>query len=520
MTFALNFTRGMSLGVLAAALTLGSVSAQNGSNYDLLSNSFDAAYVGIGAGGGQTAVDGILTHIRGENLKGSHMTQLGDFGYRQPKFRETMCVFNAGPVTTALRFPALMFVEMASTGGAGAAGNGNKPLVFTNPACKPGGPQFPLGASGAVPYGTVPGATANFILSLTPSGIPGIPTSTLLLLPNDALAGTGPNNGTATLIAAASASLPIASTGFCWAVQFTWNPSALASLDDVDSWEHYLENSADGNQYWGVSDDELNIWQSSSVVLDGGGTGLIGLPANFDYGFTSSTVEPTTKASLAPVGANAAGVYYAQTVNVVKENGAPAINLNGGFDVGRGSEVLSLSGTKGVANPATLLGNQDPTAAGKTPTIGFATWDNGGDHNGSVRLGFLSIDLIALSPTPAKPSTDVGVIKPFFGIRIPVVSAGLLQGITNLSFGLFGTKTSGTAWPDPDGFPPGTFGVQATGAASNQFPTTGLTVCPVVVSLPVNITYGSVGRKDGPGGVTYNPAIADTSGMRELFLFD
>ena len=520
MTFALNFKRGISLGVLATALTLGSVSAQNGSNYDMESNSFDFAFIGIGAGGTQTAVDGLLTHIRGENLKGSHKTQLGDFGYRNPKFRETMCVFNAGPGgITALRFPALLFIEMGTTGAAGPAGNGNKPVVFTNPACANPGPQFPLGASGAVPYGTVPGSTANFVLTLMPSGLPGIPTSTVAVLPNDGLVGTQAN-GTATIIAAASASLPIASTGFCWAVQFTWNPSALASLDDVDSWEHYLENSADGNQYWGISDDEETIWQSSSVILDSGATALLALPANMDYGLTMATVEPTTKASLAPVGANAAGVYYAQVAGVVKENGAAAINLNGGFDVGRGSEVLSLSGKKGVANPNTLLGNQDPTAAGKTPTLGFATWDNGGDHNGSVRLPWLSVDLIALSPTPAKPSSDVGVIKPFFGIRIPVVSAGLLQGLTKTTFGLFGTKTTNVPWPDPDGFPPGTFGVLPIASASNQFPTTGLTVCPVVISLPVNITYGTSGRKDGPGGLTFNPSIADTSGTRELFLFD
>lgn len=509
MTFALNFTRGISLGALAAALTLGSVSAQNGTNYDQVTNSFDAAFIGIGAGGTQTAADGILTHIPGENLKGSHMTLLGDFGYRNPQFREVMCVFNAGPGgVTALRFPDLLFVEMDGT-------NGNAPPVFTNPACKAGGPQFPLGTSGAVPYGLAAGTTANFALYLNPTAFgvaPGV-----FILPNNSPP-AGPQ--TATLIAAASANLPIASTGFCWGVQFTWNPSALASLDDVDSWEHYLKNSADGNQYWGISDDDENIWQSSTVGLDGGATALFTLPANFDYGLLMSTVEPSTKASLAPVGANAAGVYYAQTVGVVKENGAAALNLNGGFDVGSGSKVLSLSGKKGVANPATLLGNQDPTAAGKTPTVGFATWDNGGDHNGSVRLPWLSIDLIALSPSPANPDTDVGVIKPFFGIRIPVVSAGILQGITNLSFGLFGTKTTANGWPDPDGFASGAFGVAAIASASNQFPTTGLTVCPVVVSLPVNITYGTSGRKDGPGGLTFNPAIADTSGSRELFLFD
>lgn len=517
MTFALNFTRGISLGALAAALTLGSVSAQNGTNYDVLSNSFDAAFIGIGAGGAQTGADGILTHIPGENLKGSHMTQLGDFGYRNPQFREVMCVFNAAPggiAVTALRFPALIFVEMDGM-------NGNAPLVFTNPHCSNNGSgaQFPLGASGAVPYGTVPNSTAQFVLFSGGAGI-GVEPGTLILMPNDGIVGSPAGGGQATLIAAASANLPIASTGFCWGVQFTWNPSALASLDDVDSWDHYLRNSNDGNQYWGVSDDELNIWQSSTVGTDGGVATLYALPANFDYGLLMSTVEPTTKASLAPVGANAAGVYYAQTTNVVKENGAAALNLNGGFDVGRGSQVLSLGGKSGVANPTTGLGNQDPTAALKQPTIGFATWDNGGDHNGSVRLGWLSIDLIALSPTPANPATDVGVIKPFFGIRVPVVSAGILQGITNLSFGLFGTKTSGTTWPDPDGFPPGTFGVQATASASNQFPTTGLKVCPQVVSLPVNITYGTSGRKDGPGGLTFNPAVADTSGTRELFLIN
>lgn len=509
MTFALNLTRGLSLGALAAALTLGSVSAQNGTNYDVLSNSFDVAFIGVGAGGTQTAADGILTHIPGENLKGSHVVAFsGTFGYRNPQFREVMCVFNfapGGPAVTALRFPALIFVEMDGT-------NGNVPPVFTNPHCSNNGAgaQFPLGTSGAVPYGLAAGTTANFALYLNPTAFGTAPGVFVL-----------PNNGagqTATLIAAASANLPISSTGFCWAVQFTWNPSALASLDDVDSWEHYLQNSHDGNQYWGMSNDELNIWQSQSVLLDAGATALAAFPANIDYGLLMSTVEPTTKASLAPVGANAAGVYYAQTVNVVKENGAAALNPNGGFDVGRGSQVLSLSGKSGVANPTTLLGNQDPTAALKVPTLGFATWDNGGDHNGSVRLGWVSVDTLGL--LGGNPDTDAGVINGPFGVRLPVVSAGFPQGITFLCFTLFGTKTSGTTWPDPDGFPPGTFGVQATASASNQFPTSGLKTCPAVVAIPVNVTYGSSGRKDGPGALTFNPAIADTSGTRELFLIN
>ena len=38
--------------------------------------------------------------------------------------------------------------------------------------------------------------------------------------------------------------------------------------------------------------------------------------------------------------------------------------------------------------------------------------------------------------------------------------------------------------------------------------------------VPVNITYGTTGRKDGPGKLTFNPSIADLSDSRELFLFD
>jgi hypothetical protein len=513
MTFS-KFSRGLSFGALAAGLTLGSVMAQNGTNYHVLVNTTETIFGGLGAGGTQTAADGLMTVIPGEDLKGSHTVGFsGDFGYRNPQFREMMCVLNApgGGGALKLSFPAILFIEMDGL-------NGNVPAVFSNPACA--APSFPLGGTaGFIPYGLGPGSSVSFLLSLLPTGL-GIPTSTVVLIPNNGLQPS--SGGTATIIAAAAADLPINSTGFCWGVQFTWIPSSLASLDDVDSWVHWVTNSADGNQYWLMSDDEMNIWQSWSLATDAGATAVLAFFANDDYGLLMSTVEPSTSVSLSPSGNLAAGVYYAQTENVTTEFGTPALNPNGGFDVGRGSRVLSLKGHAGVPNPTTGLGNQEPTIAGTLPTLGLCTWDNGGDFNGSVRLPWLSIDTIGL--VGLNPATDPGIVKPFFGVRLPVVSAGFVQPITSLCWSLFGHKT-GTAtsgWPDPEGFASGAFGVPALGGASNQFPTGTLTVCnvPGILGVPVNITYGSTGRKDGPGGLTFNPSVADLSGSRECFLFD
>jgi hypothetical protein len=498
MTFS-KFTRGLTYGALAAGLTLTGVMAQNGTNYHVLVNTTETIFLGIGAGGTQTASDGLLTIIPGEDLKGSHTVAFsGDFGYRNPQFREMMCVLNNPPVgQLALKMPGIVFYEMDGL-------NGNKPSIVTNPACA--APSFPLGTSGFIPYGLTAGASASFYLQLVPS-ISGLPSGTMALLPNN---GINPaSGGTATLIAAAAATLPIASTGFCWGVQFTWIPSALTSLDDVDSWAHYTQNSPDGNQYWLMSDDELNIWQSWTALTDAGQTAILNLFANDDYGLLMSTVEPSTSASLAPSGQIAAGVYYAQTENVVNEFGAPALNPNGGFDVGRGSHAISLKGHAGVPNPTSGLGNQEPSLTGVLPTLGLVTWDNGGDFNGSVRLPWLSIDTAGL--LGLNPATDVGIVKPFYGVRLPVVSAGFVQPLTSLCWGLFGHKTSTalSTWPDPEGFPATAFGgISPIGGASAQFPTGTLTVCnvPGILGVPVNITYGTTGRKDGPGKLTFNPS--------------
>jgi hypothetical protein len=462
--------------------------AQNASNYFVLTNGADAAFIGIGAGGTQTAADGLGTFIAGEDLKGARRTPLGDFGFRMPSFTENACVFTAPAVgTPTLRFPSLTFTELDGL-------NGNVPEVFTNPTCSQ--PSFPLGASGAVPYGTPPGSSASFVLAALPSGAG----TATIVLPNNGLAPTPV--GTATIIGAASASLPIASTGFCWAVTFQWNPSSLTTLDDIDGLWHYAVNSPDGNQYWAMSSNEQNIWQSQTVGTDGGVSTLIGLPANVDYALEMRSADPATVATLAP---RPGDRFANQTFNVNNEFGT-VLNPNGGFDAGRGSSAISFSGNAGVANPNTGLGNQNPAAGAPVTTLGFATWDNGGDHNGSVRLTWLSLDF--LGALGGKPETDPGITKQGGTVRLPVVTAGVLQPLTGLAFGVYGHVTR-------PGFP---FGI---GGASWQIPTgPHPTVC---VGIPVNLTYGTSGRKGNighPGALTFNQSIAATGSTRQLFLFD
>src|SRR5262245_20624737 len=135
--------------------------AQNASNYHVLTNGGDVTFLGVGAGGTQSAVDGLGTFIAGEDLRGSHLTALGDFGFRSPGFTEDVCVVKqpAGGGPLGLKFPILTFFELDGL-------NGNAPAVFTNPACTV--PSFPLGSSGFIPYGTPPGSTASFVLTTLP----------------------------------------------------------------------------------------------------------------------------------------------------------------------------------------------------------------------------------------------------------------------------------------------------------------------------------------------------------------
>jgi hypothetical protein len=517
MTFASKFSRGLTLGALAMGLTLTGVNAQNGSNYHVLGNGLDVIYGGIGAGGAQTKADGIGTWVAGEDMRGSHITTLGEFGYRNIKFREMACpVINpigGGPLR--INFRGLVFIEIDGL-------NANNQAIFTNPACT--NPSFPLGASGFIPYGVGPGSSFSFAVAGLPAGV-GPTASAAILVPNNGLVPSS-SGGTATIVGAASnVNIPINSSGFCWGVQFTWLPSAVPFLDDIDGLWHYAINSDDGNQYWGFTNDEMNLWQSNTVVTDANITAFFQFFASSDYDFLLASVEPNTIATLAPRGVNLTGPYYTQTENVHNEMGV-ALNPNGGFDVGRGSAAISFSGTAGVPNPGTGLGNQNPANnPGTLTTMGFATWDNGPGAGavGSVRLTWISIDFLGFAR--ANPALDPGVTKFGGQIRVPVVSAGLLQPITSALFPVFGHVAKDTPsgiWPDPDGFGGvAPFNVHAVAGASWQLPT-GLQP-GACTGTKVNLTYGTSGRTGvlgAPGSLTWDPSIADTSGTKELYLFN
>ncbi len=439
----------------------------------------------------------------GEDLRGSHLTQLGDFGYRMPGFTEWMCLYGPGPGgSVKLNFSLLLFLELHGL-------NPNLPPVFTNPACTQ--PSFPLGTSGFEPYGTAPGTSTSFVFTQLPSAFVA---SWAVLVPNGGLAPASAGGTAEVAGVAGGISLPINSTGLCWSVQFTWSPSAVALHDDIDGLWHWVANSHDDNQYWLLSSDEQNLWQSFTVGSDAGLTSTRLFTANVDYTLDFRSVEAVTAATLAP---RAGTTPYSSWTDNVSNEYAVVLHPDGGFDIGRGSEAISLSGTAGVPNPFTGKGNQDPSLApGTLTTLGFATWDNDGDYDGSVRLTWLSLDLLQLAG--GHPALDPGALKAGATLRLPEVSAGLLQPLTSAAFGLFGHVTRPGF---VDGYPPSGIFPIIIGGASWQVPLTPLPAA--CLGTAVNITYGSSGRKGtlgAPGGLTFDPSIADVSGSRQLFLFD
>jgi hypothetical protein len=526
MTFAKNLSRGIALGALAVGLTLTSVSAQNGTNYHVLTTDTDALYIGVGAGGSTTAADGIGTWVPGEDMRGSHIVAFSsDFGYRNPQFRENACVFDFAPGEGKIGFQGILFIEFDGM-------NANRPAVFTKPFCTPGVASAFFTSAGIAYGGGNPGyvSSYSFLFSLLPSGLP-IPSTSVVLLPDEGLLAAG-GTGTATILAAGAANLGIASTGFCWGVQFTWQPSALTFTDDIDGLWHYNLNS-DGetafgsgvvNQYWMLSTDELNLWQSFTLATTASNGAVFAFFPNVDYQMLLSTVSPNTHVSLAPQGLTQSGEYYTQTENVEF-----AVNPNGGFDIGRGSHAVSMSGTKGVPN-INGLSSQDPGNGilggfgPFAPSLGFVTWDNGGDLDGSRRLPWITLDVIgSFVGAPSDVYSDATV----FGgtVRVPVANGADLGfgGLPNSLFGVFGHSTSlaPSGWPDAGGFAVGQFGVAPIAGASIQLPMPVLpAVCLAAPGATFILTFGTSGLVTPTGPLTWNENVADTSGSKEVVLFD
>jgi len=367
-------------GLLVASVCLGLVhelGAQNGSNYHVLNNGYDVSYLGVGAGGQQGDQDGLGTWIPGESINGGTLGAGGLPTYKQTRWAESVCLYSFGGATTGnLQFPLITLTELNRA----PFPTTYDPIVFT-PFADPTGTCFPLGNSaGFVSYGAPGGSSASFVFGTLPSGCG----TGAILLPNEALVASGFGGYASLLACATGVNLTIASTGFCWGVQFTWIPSAVESLAfPTGGWWHYLRNGQDGNQYWALSDDELNAWQSNTVGSDGGQTAVQTFLANVEGAYLSATADPFTNVAIQPAGVNGSGPYYFQTENIGHADGIPGANPNGGFDLG-GHQTLSLSGACGVPHPVTGFGNQDPAGVGgvnpngssMVPTFGVWTFDS------------------------------------------------------------------------------------------------------------------------------------------------
>jgi hypothetical protein len=489
-----------------AALTIGlstsTAVAQNGSNFLLRSNGADAIFGGVGAGVGSVpgvGGDGVGVWMCYEGMRGNSVTQLGDFGYKQIAWREAVCVLGAPIVGLGLKFPQITVLEYD---GVNPFGSGN---VFTMPVCGVPFGCFPLGNSaGIAPYGTPAGSSASFLLTGFTTGV-GLPSNAIAVIPNNGLVPSSAG-GTAFVIAVASGTLGIASTGFCWGVQFGWLPSALPSLDDVNGWWMWRSNSQDNNQYWNLSDDETNIWQTQTVLSTAGGTALFALNANFEYDNDWLSSNASTNVALAPVGANGTGVYYGTGAGVPNSGNS----VNGGFDMGRHGGI-STSGTGGTVSSLTGLGGQDPAGsptAGLIPTMGAVTWSNGPSTTigggANFHLDWIQIWFDLTFGVDPALTTDL-TVGPGGIFRVPVTlqasfPGGFPQPLTTAFFPFFihaaADQTGVAAWPDPFGFGGGTFGIPPIVGSSFHLP---VATSSVAVGLPVGLQAGTSRLKTAGG---------------------
>jgi len=528
-----NFARGAALGALALGLSVGNATAQNGTNWDILSNGFDVVIAGIGAGtfsdpdgspgtGDEivaTAADGLGYWVPGEDLSAATVAPFfGTFGYRIVGWREFQCLLTPGANTTGaglvINYPHISFYEHNSP-------NSNCPTCFDNPFCTTAAPGALLPSAGD------PFPSSCFTLSGVPTAFG--PSSLAVLLPSTAL---GLSANPIYILAAANNTyldIPDPSIGFCWTVEFGWAPSALPLQDNIEGLWTYRQNSPDGNQYWGISNDETNVWASNTWTLltdlGLGGQVVLTHPANQDYVAHLQARDAVTRAALAPTGFNGVGnTFYAGPI----PNGAGAplgpFDPNGGFDIGRGAHAIALSGTGGAAGPLgagnQALTNNPPTSAGlgaNVTTLGFSTFDNFGNAAAAPvgRAMFASIDLDGLNCVPSGtlvPDITKGIV------RVPFNAGGFVTfgpAIQFLFQGLFGHSTaSGYFDPDFGPTPPG-FSVPLAGGHSIHLATSAqVGAC---AGVPLNLTYGSVGLKTN-GKLDFQNANGSTSGRKELFL--
>ncbi len=529
---------------LAALLLLTTVAAAQGNeeNWHPLGNGFDGVYAGQGLGGGLvTSADGIGTWIPGTDLRGSTIADFsGTFGYKLVSWSQMVCIGNAAGTGTGSIKPSWTFWELDGL-------NANTPAIFTNPSIS--APGLVATTTGA-PYGTPPSGSASFLSLPMPSFLG----TATFVIPNNGLLPSS-DGGTADLIAAigflASVTLP---TG-CMNVEFGFVPTTVASNDFIDGWWHWAQAGpvyGTTRSYFGFSFDEINIWQSNTVQTTGAGAALLTFPCVTDYAFHIASIEANTTTALAPNGAElGTNTYTDQTENTNPGiGGYPLIDLNGGYDVGRGARALSASGTAGfadandVAAGPPVFAPQDPAGGsggggGEVPTLGFHTWDTrtyfraatgpgapgpadgGGGTSpvqGSERVTWVSVDWDAFAGKQPEatvyPTAFFGTVR-----QHPPVYANETgsypQQITVDLLPVF-THTTGEApsgFPDPAGDEPGRDEPHAAGA-SIHVPIAGITI-----GLTIPIQYGTSGYVTGLG-LVWDPNIASVSGSKRLFIVD
>lgn len=531
MIFGKRLTRAAGLGLVVGALAI-TANAQNESNFHPASNDFDGFYLGLQVGGGLvTTADGAGRWIPGEELRGSRKAAFsGDFGFKVTDYSLVTCMLGG----TSGWSPLVTWWEYDGR-------NPNRPDVFTNPTCLAAG--LVMGTASGAELGTPPGSSASVLAVGLPTGIG----TATVLIPNNGLLPTT-NGGTLTLIAAAgivggTASLP---TG-CYSFQVGALTTIVPSLDDIDGWWVWHQDNADAGasvNYYGFSFDEPDVWQSNSLhgALNGGA--FLDFPATTEFHFNQLSLEAATTAALAPAGSALVGEAQYYGVTLLTNSGfggsPPFSDPNGGYDVGAGSQTISLGGTTGYADfndvltGAPILASQDPGGSSGvsptyvTPTLGFHTWDtrdyndNGIADDGGEKVTLVTFNWDMFGGANPDASGDV-LGSP--GTRLPVTpnnatfgpGGDFPQALTLALLPLLRHTVlpAPAGWLDPNGFPAGAGELFDVGT-SNHLPSSGTS--GTCFGVEIAMTYGTVTLVGG--NPTYNPQEGSTSGRKVLFVLD
>jgi hypothetical protein len=390
--------------------------AQNGSNYHVLTNG-RRDRSGHRRGRRAAAVD---RHVRrGEDCAAAHVSSrpgisatAAGFASRCVPSRSGELAINSRQSCSRARRPEWQCA-----------------VVFTNPVHVA---QFPLGTSGFCPTARRPARRPASSSRSSHGAVACLGITSII--PNNGLVPSA--GGTSTLVAAAAMTLPHHLDRFLLGVRLQWLPTALSSLDDIRRADAPVSISPDLNQYWMFSDNEQKLWQSQTVASDAGATAL------------RPSSPTTTTRSLRRCGAGDAG--HARTASAgarptrpdgqrIQRVTALVMIPTVAFDVGAAARPSASPAMRACRTPQPAWEPGSDLGPGTVPTLGFATWDNGGD--GTVGASHV----VSSTACAAEPGTDPGVLKFGGATRVPVVSAGLLQPVTSLCFGTLRPR-------DPAGF--------------------------------------------------------------------